>query len=292
MSYRSYLNIVLFVFLLITFNSSYAKADYRISNNKNISYVKDQPKKFYEVLNKGHSEKSKNDKNIDPYERYNRDMFRFNEKLDKYILKPVSTAYYQIIPRPLTSSVNRAFLNLDNLAFIFNDVLQFHFYQAMSDWWRFIINSTVGVFGIFDVAVNTGLYQNTEDFGLTLAQWGYKNSNYVVLPFYGSKTVRDILAMPVNYFTTLYPYIDKMRLRNGLYTLDIVNKRTQLLRFQNVYEQMALDPYVFVRNAYMQRRKYLIANESISEDKGFSEGKSEKVNNQLYKDEDYYYLDE
>ncbi|MBN1684046.1 MAG: VacJ family lipoprotein [Gammaproteobacteria bacterium] len=226
---------------------------------------------------------------VDPHERFNRDMFRFNEKLDKYILKPVAKTYDTLVPQPLSNGINRAFLNLDNITNIFNDLLQTNFYQATSDSWRFIVNSTVGILGLVDVASKIGLQQNTQDFGLTLAKWGYQKSTYLVLPFFGPRTVRDTLAMPVNYFTTVYPYMKNMRVRNGLYVLDVVNKRVQLLRFEDVYEQMAIDKYVFLRNAYLQRRKYLIGQTAETE----AEDTSPKADSQtLQEDDDYYYLDE
>lgn len=196
----------------------------------------------------------------DPYEPFNRVMFNFNEQLDRFILKPLATLYTKIIPKPVAKGISNMFTNLDTVPTVANDIFQTNFYQATSDAWRLVINSTVGLLGFFDVAANIGLEPNdTEDFGLTFAQWGWKNSNYLVLPFFGPSTPRDTLGLPVNYFyLTVYPYIYPINIRYRIYALGIVSRRADLLHFQNVLQQAAVDKYVFIRDAYMQRRAYLI----------------------------------
>ncbi len=195
----------------------------------------------------------------DPYEPFNRVMFTFNDWIDKLILKPVASVYNAVLPKPVTKSLSNFYSNIDNVPTIINDVLQFNFYQATSDSWRLLINSTVGIVGLFDVASHIGLEPNTEDFGLTLARWGYEKSNYLVLPFLGPLTVRDAIAWPINYqYMTIYPYINPVSTRYVLYGTGIVVRRAELLRYQDVFQQATLDKYVFLRNAYMQRRAYLI----------------------------------
>ena len=223
----------------------------------------------------------------DPYEKFNRAMFTFNEKLDKYILKPVARVYNTVLPKPVNNSINRFFENLDDVPTVLNDVLQTNLYQATSDSWRFVINSTIGIGGLFDVASHIGLPDNSEDFGLTLAKWGYTKSNYLVLPFWGAKTLRDTLAMPINYITTPYFYLKNPKVSYGLYGLSVVNQRAQLLRFEKVYEQMALDRYIFVRNAYLQRRAYLIKRDTELKDPYTKQDKEPATS-----DNDFYYLDE
>lgn len=193
----------------------------------------------------------------DPYERFNRVMFQFNEVFDKLILKPVATLYIKIIPKPLSKGLSNFYNNIDTIPTVANDFLQANFYQGTSDAWRLVINSTVGIVGFFDVATPMGLEPNKEDFGLTLAQWGYRKSNYLVLPFLGPGTVRDQIGWPINYyFLTIYPYIYPVEQRNQLYFTGLVVKRAELLRYQNVLEEASLDDYTFIRNAYLQRRAY------------------------------------
>lgn len=195
----------------------------------------------------------------DPYERFNRIMFAFNEVVDRLILSPVASLYNKVMPKPLSKGVGNFFSNIDNIPTVANDLLQANFYQATSDMWRLMINSTVGLLGFFDIASEMGLEPNSEDLGLTLAQWGYKNSSYIVIPFLGPSTIRDATAWPINYqFLTIYPQINPIRTRYQLYFTGVVAKRADLLHFQNVFEQAAVDKYAFVRDAYLQRRNYLI----------------------------------
>jgi phospholipid-binding lipoprotein MlaA len=191
----------------------------------------------------------------DPYEPFNRAMYNFNDKLDRFILKPVATVYNKIIPKPLNKGIANFFNNIDTLTTIANDLLQLKFQQAVSDIWRIGINSTIGIAGFFDVATIMKLERHQEDFGLTLARWGYKDSTYLVLPFFGPSTIRDGISIPVDYFAfSVYPYIQPNSVRYGLYTLGVVSRRAQLLPYQQVFEEAALDKYVFMRDAYLQRR--------------------------------------
>lgn len=195
----------------------------------------------------------------DPYEPFNRIMFKFNDFLDTYIVKPIATIYNNITPKPLRQGLSNFYLNIDTIPTIFNDVLQGNFYQAANDIWRLGINSTVGLLGFIDVGSRIGLEPNTEDFGLTLARWGWTNSNYLVLPFIGPLTVRDAIGFPVNYYyLSIYPRVEPDGTRYVLYGAGILVRRADLLRFENVMQQAAIDKYVFIRDAYMQRRNYLM----------------------------------
>jgi phospholipid-binding lipoprotein MlaA len=195
----------------------------------------------------------------DPYEPFNRVMYHFNDELDKLILKPIATFYLKVMPKPFVKGINNFFSNIDTIPTVVNDVLQANFYQASSDFWRLAINSTVGIVGVFDIATDIGLEPNKEDFGLTLARWGYTNSNYLVLPFFGPSSVRDGLGLPVDYYGfSIYPHITPVRERYAIYGVGVLSRRAEILRFQNVFEQAAVDKYVFLRDAYMQRRNYLI----------------------------------
>jgi phospholipid-binding lipoprotein MlaA len=195
--------------------------------------------------------------NNDPYEHFNRAMFQFNEVVDTLLLRPAATLYIKIIPKPLSKGLSNFYNNIDTIPTVANDLLQANFYQGTGDAWRLAINSSIGILGFFDVASNMGLEPNKEDFGLTLAQWGYRNSNYLVLPFLGPGTVRDQVAWPINYvFLTIYPHIYPVSQRNALYLSGLVVKRAELLRYQDVLSEASLDDYTFIRDAYMQRRAY------------------------------------
>ncbi len=195
----------------------------------------------------------------DPYQPFNRVMYNFNDFLDHAILKPVATFYNTVLPKPVVKGITNFFANIDTIPTVANDVLQLNIYQTANDAWRLLINSTVGILGFFDVASDIGLDPNKEDFGLTLARWGYKNSDYLVLPFFGPSTPRDAIGLPVDYYVfSIYPHIYPVADRYALYGLGVVSRRADLLSFENVMQQAAIDKYVFVRDAYMQRRAYLI----------------------------------
>lgn len=195
----------------------------------------------------------------DPYEGFNRAMFSFNEKVDQYFVRPVATFYNTIMPKPLNQGIHNFFNNIGELPTIANDILQLNFYQTMNDVWRLGINSTIGILGFFDVASHMGLDYYANDFGLTLARYGWKNSNYLVLPLFGPSTIRDTVEIPVDYnFFSIYPYVEPQSHRYILYGVGVVDRRAQLLQYQTVFEEAAVDKYIFMRNAYMQRRAHQI----------------------------------
>lgn len=195
----------------------------------------------------------------DPLGRYNRIMYGFNDRVDILILKPIAKLYNAIMPKPLNQGIHNFFNNIYNVTSIVNDLLQFNFYQATSDIWRLGINTTIGIGGLFDVASRMNLPQYKNDFGLTMARWGWENSTFIVWPFFGASTLRDGIEIPVDYFYfSVYPYIQPPSLRLEVYGLGVIDRRVQLLRFQNVMEEAAFDKYVFVRNAYLQHRAYQI----------------------------------
>jgi phospholipid-binding lipoprotein MlaA len=192
----------------------------------------------------------------DPYQNFNRHMYAFNEGLDKIVIKPLATIYQAITPNFLRTGITNIFKNIDTIPTIFNDVLQADSSDLSKDTWRFLINSTVGVGGFWDVAYHMNLPFHQEDFGLTLAKWGFKNSNYLVLPFFGPSTVRDTIGLPVDYGTSIYPYIDDTT-SHSIYALSVINTRANLLNYDDVLKQ-AFDPYVAVKNGYLQRRNNAI----------------------------------
>jgi phospholipid-binding lipoprotein MlaA len=195
----------------------------------------------------------------DPYENLNRHTYALNKGLDRAVLKPLAKVYSTITPGPLQKGVHNAYNNIGELPTIANGLLQGKFYQATSDTWRFAINTTIGILGFVDVASKMDLPRHEEDFGLTLARWGYKSSNYLVLPLFGPRTVRDTLGIPVDRFVfTSYQLIPNVPVRNSIYGFSFVDNRASLMTAENVMRQAALDPYQFQRDAYLQWREHKI----------------------------------
>jgi len=198
----------------------------------------------------------------DPWEKFNRAMYRFNKQIDTVIIKPVAYVYWRYCPDPLQSSVGNFFDNLKELPNIANDIFQFKFAYATKDTSRFLINSTLGVLGFFDPATSLGLDRRRGDFGQTLYQWGYKESVYLILPLLGPSTVRDAIGLAVDYTVlSVWPWVEP-HWRYPLLVLDAIDIRTRALRRESVFEMLAVDEYVFVRDAYFQRRQFLFNQES------------------------------
>lgn len=197
----------------------------------------------------------------DCFEPVNRVMFTFNEFLDGYVMRPLACLYNKIIPRPLNTGIHNIFMNINTIPTIANDLLQLHFYQATNDIWRLVINTTIGIGGFFDVASCMGLEPYSNDFGLTLARYGWRCSTYIVLPVFGPNTIRDGIEIPVDYYKfSIYPYITPTSLRYQLLGLAMIDRRAQLLKFQCVMDEAAFDRYCFIRSAYLQKRCFQINN--------------------------------
>ena len=194
----------------------------------------------------------------DPYEHFNRKVFAFNMAVDRAFFRPVAKVYDAVIPWPLKKGVTNVFNNVGDVTSAANEILQLNFPQAIADLARVVINTIVGVGGLFDVATKLGVERDVEDFGLTLARWGSRDTPYVVLPFLGPSTVRDAVSLPVNYLLlSPWAYVDSPTIRYSAKGLYYVQRRAILLIGDKVIEQ-AFDPYIFIRNAYLQRREYLI----------------------------------
>ncbi len=203
---------------------------------------------------------------IDPYESVNRTVFKFNQKADKFVIKPVATAYNKTLPETIQSRVSNFFDNLRDITTSANDLLQGKFGQFAHDASRFMINSTVGILGTFDPATHLGLEKHKEDFGQTLAVWGYENSAYIVLPILGSSTVRDTAGLAVDFNAlSIWPLIESDKVKYGLTGLDLLDIRAQQLKNENVIKSLAVDEYIFMRDAYLQRRQYLISDGKVTE---------------------------
>lgn len=190
----------------------------------------------------------------DPMETYNRSMTRFNDTVDEAVLKPVATAYQQAMPSPVRTGVSNFFGNLGDAWSFVNNTLQLRGEAAMASFFRVGINSTMGLGGVLDVASEMRIDRYKQDFGLTLGRWGVPTGPYFVLPLLGPSTVRDTLALPVDWRGNPLRELTPVSTRNSLYALRIVDTRANLLRAENVLDDAALDKYSFTRDVYMQLR--------------------------------------
>lgn len=194
----------------------------------------------------------------DPIEGFNRAMYGFNEVVDKAVIKPVAQGYDAVLPSPVRTGVTNFFGNIADFFIGVNNLLQGKPDQAASDLGRVLVNSTVGILGIFDVATSAGLEKHEEDFGQTFGRWGVGDGAYVVLPFFGPRTVRDTAGLVVDVAADPVGNIDHVPTRNTLLALRIVDTRADLLPADKVIEEAALDKYAYVRDGYLQRRLNLI----------------------------------
>ena len=194
----------------------------------------------------------------DPLESYNRVMHSFNDTVDKAVIKPIAQGYDFIMPAPISTGVSNFFSNLNEITVIANDVLQFKFNQAFDDTSRFAINSTLGIVGFMDVASDFGYRKNNEDFGQTLGSWGVGPGPYLVLPFLGPRDIRDTVGLVGDYYTDPMTYVKPSGTRDPARILWVVDGRANLLKAEKVLEEAAIDEYVYVRDAYLQRRQSLV----------------------------------
>jgi phospholipid-binding lipoprotein MlaA len=194
----------------------------------------------------------------DPWEGFNRGVYRFNETFDEYVAQPVARAYVAVLHQEIRIRVSNFFSNIQDLLIGANNLLQGKFEDGVNDWARFAFNSTFGVFGLHDFASDAGLEKHNEDFGQTLGRWGAAPGPYLILPFLGSSTVRDAGGTAVDWAVQPVGEVRPIELRNTLYGLYFVDTRAQLLDASRILEEAALDKYVFQRDAYLQRRRSLI----------------------------------
>jgi len=195
---------------------------------------------------------------LDPWENWNRKVFNFNEGVDNAVLKPVATAYADVVPQPLRRSVTNFFNNFSDAWSAINNMLQGKFALGFEDATRVGANTLFGLFGILDVASEMGLEHHYEDFGQTLGRYGVGAGAYVVLPILGPSTVRDTAALPLDRLATPPALFEGTGTQVGLTLLQIINTRADLLGATRVIDDIALDKYTFIRDAYLQRRRSLL----------------------------------
>lgn len=206
------------------------------------------------------------EKNPDPLESWNRKVFAFNDWADHYVMRPVATGYTRVTPDPVERGISRMFSNLGEVSNVVNALLQGKFSYAASSTGRFLVNSTVGLAGFFDVASHMELAKSDgEDFGQTLGHWGVPSGPYLVLPLLGSSTLRDAPALAVDLHTNPAYYIEDNAVRLGVAGLWAISSRADLLAAESL---VSGDRYLFIRDVYLQRREYLVRDGEIEDDFG------------------------
>lgn len=191
----------------------------------------------------------------DPFEPFNRGIARFNDAVDNIVVKPVATAYREGVPPVLRTGVSNFFGNLSDVWSFINSVLQLKVQNSAENFMRVSVNTFFGLGGVIDIASDLDIQRHREDFGQTLGRWGVPAGPYLVLPFFGPSTVRDTAALPVDLKFDLVRQFDPASARYAMYTLRIIDTRSNLLRASSVLDEVALDKYSFTRDAYLQRRR-------------------------------------
>ena len=202
---------------------------------------------------------------VDPWEDTNRRIFRFNDYLDTLVVRPVAATYSTVLPRFVRQGVGNFFSNIDDINVTVNDVLQLKLDAAVNDSGRFFINSTIGLIGILDIASSLGLEKNEEDFGQTFGRWGVPSGPYLVIPGLGPSTVRDAFGFVLDSVFNPLQYSDEYASRTVLYVVDQIHNRASVLALD---ELVFGDKYIFMREAYLQRREYLVADGQIEDEFG------------------------
>jgi phospholipid-binding lipoprotein MlaA len=201
----------------------------------------------------------------DPLQQLNRKVYELNfEILDPALIKPIATLYDRLTPRPVRIGISNFFSNLDEIPNAVNSLLQGKIGQAANDTGRFIVNSVFGLGGVFDIATDAGMQPSQgEDFGQTLAVWGVSEGPYLMLPFLGPSTLRDMPSNVLDSFLDPFAYNDNYGMRASIKAIDIVALRAELLGIDDV---MSGDKYIFVRDVYLQNREYVITDGAIEDD--------------------------
>ena len=199
----------------------------------------------------------------DPWESINRPIFRFNDLLDTYALKPLAQGYQAVTPQFLEDGIHNMYRNIGDVGNLANDVLQVKPQAAGVDTARLMFNTTFGVLGFFDVGTKMGLQRNDEDFGQTLGYWGVGSGPYVMLPFFGPSTLRDAPSKYVDGYTEPYRYMNDVSARNMAIGMDVIDTRASLLSTEKL---ISGDKYVFIRNAYLQNREFKVKDGQVEDD--------------------------
>jgi len=201
----------------------------------------------------------------DPWESWNRGVYRVNDTVDRAVVKPVARTYVRVVPAPARTGVSNFFANLRTTTVMVNDALQGKFGAAGNDLARLLVNTTVGIGGLLDPATQMGLAKNDEDFGQTLGHWGVHPGPFVEIPILGPSDTRDGSGRVVDIFTGPTHYISNNWVSYGLYGLSALDARAGLLSLDETLQKV-FDPYAFIRDAYLQRRAYLVSDGKVSDE--------------------------
>lgn len=227
---------------------------------------KGKDRQFWEEWNRAIAELIRSDlEQPDPWESWNRKVFTFNDAIDRYTLTPVAKAYQWATPVVVEQGIKDMLSNLLDIETVINDLLQFKFVQAASDTGRFLLNTTVGVLGLFDVASSIGLAKHNEDFGQTLGYWGMGAGPYLIMPLFGPVTLRDGFGSFSGGYTDYLVNLDHVPTRNQLLAVRLIDKRAGLFAAEKL---ITGDRYAFIRDAYLQRREYLVSDGVVEDDFG------------------------
>ena len=210
---------------------------------------------------------STNAPKADPLEGFNRATFAFNDTVDAAVLKPIAQGYQAVTPSFVRAGVSHAFTNIGDVASAVNSLLQGKPSEAATSAGRFLVNSTLGILGLFDVATPMGLDRHNEDFGQTLGKWGVGSGPYLVVPFMGPSTVRDSTGRGVDSFMSWSKQVDHIPTRNITSVVELVDLRANLLGAGKTLDEAALDKYQFLRDAYLQRRLRMVHDGKVSPEK-------------------------
>ena len=191
----------------------------------------------------------------DPYQGMNRQVYAFNKAVDETVLRPVAQGYQAIVPDFVDDAISNFFGNLNDIQNAINNFLQLKITDSFEDVGRLAINSTIGVAGLIDIASGVGIPKHAEDFGQTLGRWGVSPGPYLVLPFFGSSSVRDTIGTGVDYLTDPMLFIGDDLLEFSLKGVRVIDRRSDLAGAERIVGAAALDEYNFVRDAYLQRRR-------------------------------------
>ncbi len=197
--------------------------------------------------------------NVDPFEGANRAIFVFNDQMDRVLLSPLARGYDWITPEFMQQGFRNFFANLYDLNGAVNAMLQGRFVQVAQNTGRFLVNSTVGMFGFVDVATEMGIQPYRTDFGHTLALWGFRSGPYLMVPFFGPRTVRSGTGTLFDTVASLQWQLDTTS-RNALFALEVVDNRASLLAADDL---ITGDRYIFVRDAYLQQREYFVTGGTV-----------------------------
>ncbi|HVL56092.1 MAG TPA: VacJ family lipoprotein [Burkholderiaceae bacterium] len=195
----------------------------------------------------------------DPIERFNRAVYAFNDALDTALIRPVTVAYVNVVPEPVKFMVGNVFGNVADVWTGVNNLLQGKPLDALNDLARVVLNTTFGLYGLADIATDLGFERRREDFGQTLGVWGFESGPYLVLPFFGPSSLRDAIGLAVDSsYDPVWHAPQRNRHRNLAYGLRVIDTRSTLLAGDRILQAAALDPYVLLREGYLQRRRSMV----------------------------------